>query len=205
MLADGDRRSTPTEAVRLATIADRHAVATTLIAAFAEDPVLSWAMPDRARRLRYGAHFFSELGRRLIPDALTWTTAGGAAVWAAPGHWRESPADLARLGARCLPGLWPHPIRTTIGLAGAEKAHPRERHVYLATVGVQPDAQGRGLGTRLLVPGLEEADARGLPCYLESSNERNVPLYERHGFTVTAERRLPKGPLVWLMWRPAPV
>jgi ribosomal protein S18 acetylase RimI-like enzyme len=42
-----------------------------------------------------------------------------------------------------------------------------------------------------------------MPCYLESSNPRNVPLYERHGFEVTAEHWLPDGPVMTYMWRPA--
>jgi ribosomal protein S18 acetylase RimI-like enzyme len=41
------------------------------------------------------------------------------------------------------------------------------------------------------------------PAYLESSNERNVPLYERLGFEVRERYVLPSGPPVWLMWRPA--
>ena len=68
---------------------------------------------------------------------------------------------------------------------------------------MRPEHQGKGLGTALLRPGLEHADALRLPAYLESSNERNVPLYERHGFAVIAEHVLPDGPTLWLMWRPA--
>ena len=43
--------------------------------------------------------------------------------------------------------------------------------------------------------------AESLPAYLESSKERNVDFYARHGFRVTRELRLPKGPPLWSMWR----
>ena len=52
-------------------------------------------------------------------------------------------------------------------------------------------------------PVLERCDAEGTPAYLETDTERNVQLYERHGFEVTEEFDLPGGgPPVWLMWRP---
>ncbi len=41
-----------------------------------------------------------------------------------------------------------------------------------------------------------------MPAYLESSNERNLPLYERNGFRVTGNlRALSHGPTIWRMWR----
>ncbi len=69
-------------------------------------------------------------------------------------------------------------------------------------VGVEPERQGRGVGSALLREVLTQCDAEGLPAYLESSNERNLTLYRRHGFEVIEELRLGRsGPLLWLMWR----
>ena len=49
---------------------------------------------------------------------------------------------------------------------------------------------------------LETCDAEGIPAFLESSKERNISYYERFGFEVTGEERLPKGgPPFWTMWR----
>ena len=60
--------------------------------------------------------------------------------------------------------------------------HPQEPHWYLPFIGVDPVRQGQGIGAALLRPILEKCDAERLPAYLESSNPRNRPLYQRHGF-----------------------
>ena len=88
------------------------------------------------------------------------------------------------------------------GLLGVEKAHPpAPPHWYLATLGTEPAAQGRGLGTAVLTPVLEQCDRDGVAAYLECSKERNVDYYARFGFRATGELRLPRGPRVWPMWR----
>ena len=61
------------------------------------------------------------------------------------------------------------------------------KHLYLSTLGVEPSRQGLGLGSALIRPMLERADAEGLPCYLETFQPRNVPLYQKHGFKITIE------------------
>jgi GNAT superfamily N-acetyltransferase len=83
-----------------------------------------------------------------------------------------------------------------------EKDHPHEPHWYLNLIGVEPSAQGHGGGSALLAHTLERCDAEGLPAYLDSNTERSIPLYQRHGFEVTEEVRLPRGgPPFWRMWR----
>ena len=65
-------------------------------------------------------------------------------------------------------------------------------------------AQGQGLGSAMLKQGTRICDEAHMPAYLESSNEKNVPLYQRHGFEIVAEETLPRGgPKVWFMWREA--
>ena len=49
---------------------------------------------------------------------------------------------------------------------------------------------------------LAECDRTGCIAHLESSNPRNVPFYERHGFVVEAEYRCGgDGPLMTMMTR----
>ncbi len=75
-----------------------------------------------------------------------------------------------------------------------ERAHPPvPRHFYLAVLGIDPPHQGRGLGSALLAPVLELCDREAVHAYLESSKERNVDFYSRHGFRVTREIRTSEG------------
>jgi ribosomal protein S18 acetylase RimI-like enzyme len=90
------------------------------------------------------------------------------------------------------------------GLNRMEARHPYDPpHWYLFILGTERAAQGRGLGSALLTHVLACVDAEGMPAYLESSNERNLALYGRHGFKVTAEVVIPGGPRIWPMWREA--
>jgi ribosomal protein S18 acetylase RimI-like enzyme len=80
--------------------------------------------------------------------------------------------------------------------------HPRYPHWYLATLGVDPQSQGRGVGSVLLRHWLETIDPDGVSSYLETDRARNVVFYERAGFEVVGEARVFDVP-VWLMRRPA--
>ena len=63
-------------------------------------------------------------------------------------------------------------------------------------LGVRPGSQREGLGTRLIQPVLDRADADGDPCFLETSDRANVPYYERFGFSVIDDdlHLVPNGP-----------
>lgn len=63
---------------------------------------------------------------------------------------------------------------------------------YVQTIAVAPDAQGHGLGTRLLVALVEESQRRGckrLDLEVRADNDAAIRLYERHGFTRIGLRR----------------
>ena len=80
--------------------------------------------------------------------------------------------------------------------------------VSLATAGrchslADPAATGQGLGATLMKHALTIVDEAGLPAYLESSNPRNISLYERHGFEVMGEIRTKGSPVMTPMIRAA--
>lgn len=188
---------------RPATAADVAALTGVLARAFAEDPVVAWTFADPGARARCSPRFFAWELRRLLGQDVTWTTAdtAGAALWALPGQWRETPLQTARLMAAVASGIRLRAPRVLLGLNRIEHLHPEERHLYLAVLGVDPRFQGTGVGSALLQPGLQLCDDERLPAYLETATERNLAFYGRHGFRITGELRLPKGPPVWTMWR----
>jgi len=81
-----------------------------------------------------------------------------------------------------------------------EKYHPKQGHYYLELIGVKPGLQGIGFGSTILKEMIRKANEDRVGCYLETSNPRNVPLYERFGFQVMREKVI-IGVNTWFMWR----
>ena len=77
-----------------------------------------------------------------------------------------------------------------------QKAHLRidTPHHYLWIIGTGEESQGHGLGRTVISEMLRKCDDDGIVAYLESSNKKNIPFYQRHGFTIIEEiPNLPKG------------
>ncbi|MHB8491388.1 MAG: GNAT family N-acetyltransferase [Solirubrobacteraceae bacterium] len=190
---------------RRASAADLPGIARTLARAFDDDPVAMWSCRPERRRPPMLERFFAIRAKQLLADREIWVTAGlqSAALWAPPTRWRITARESLAL---VLPLMHPHlawrlPL-VTVGLGGMEARHPRTPpHWYLAVLGTDPAEQGRGLGSAVLAPVLEQCDSDQVGAYLESSKERNIAFYARHGFRVTGELRLPRGPTLWPMWR----
>lgn len=77
---------------------------------------------------------------------------------------------------------------------------------YLSILAVDPQEQGRGLGTRLLAPTLAEADSAGRICYLETFGPESPRFYERFGFITRAQFIEPTtgSPYTLMVRRPRP-
>jgi GNAT superfamily N-acetyltransferase len=191
--------------IRRATSSDVPALARMLARAFLDDPVASWAW--RPERLRLGAleRFQAVRLRQLLAGEEVWTNdeLTCAALWAPPGRWHSSLRETAELVPSFLhPRLFMRMPMVALGWEKLERAHPHKPpHVYLALLGTEPDAQGRGLGSAVLAPVLEQCDSDGVGAYLESSKKRNIDFYARHGFRVLGEIQLVRGPTMWKMWR----
>jgi GNAT superfamily N-acetyltransferase len=191
--------------VRLATATEVPQLSRVLARAFDDDPVSCHLLPPTVRRREDRlARFMGLSVKGSVRLGCAWTTAtlDGAALWRPPGRWRV-PAGEVLLGTPTLLRALGTRARAALAILRViEDRHPSAPHWYLEVLGTEPARQGRGIGGAMMAPMLERCDAEGVPAYLESSKERNLPYYERYGFRVTGELTLPKsGPTVWLMWR----
>lgn len=198
----------PMTGVRVAGDSDLPGVVATLAEAFATDPLLAFLFEDPARRPSLLAAFFANrlAGGRGFDEVVVPADADGgrtcAAVWVPPSGPDEPGPDFAAVGAANMALLgeeWA--VERLAPLAPLMEAHPVTPHWYLAFVGTVASARGRGLASACISEVTRRCDATGHGAYLESSDPANVPLYERHGFSVTSEVTIPGGPTVPLMWR----
>jgi len=205
--ADGLGIESMTE-VQVAGDSDIPGVVATLAEAFATDPVLSFLFEDPARRPSLLAAFFANRlagGRGFDEVVVPADAADGrscAAVWVPPAEPGGPGPDFAAVGAANMALLgeeWA--VERLAPLAPMMEAHPLTPHWYLAFVGTATSARGRGLASACISEVTRRCDATGHGAYLESSDPANVPLYERHGFSVTSEVTILGGPTVPLMWR----
>jgi ribosomal protein S18 acetylase RimI-like enzyme len=185
---------------------DVAALSAMLARAFDDDPLSLYLFGGaRTRALGLARFFALQLRHTYLRHGEVWTTAdrAGAALWAPPTMPRPGLMDLVRI-LPVLPYLsvWGRKTPDVVRLLAAyERARPRQTHWYLGTLGTDPDRQGHGVGSSLLRVILDRLDVDGVPAYLESSKERNLSFYSRHGFEVTGEITTPRGPTLWLMWR----
>jgi GNAT superfamily N-acetyltransferase len=172
---------------------------------FADNEIWIWMLGGEKRvRRALPRHYRAMIRHVYTSRGSAWTTPDtlGGALWYPPGTLEMSLAERFWEIA----SLMPHAI-TSLGRAGRweELIHshrPSEPHWYLNTLAVDPGAQRSGVGTALIGPGLERADAEGTGAYLETQRRSNIPFYRRFGFEETDEIKLPDSPPLWLMWRP---
>lgn len=188
------------QGIRIGTERDRQAVIDVITLGFATDPMARWSLPTAALYLAvmpelidaFGAKAF-ELGSAYCADDLS-----GAALWLPPGVEPDN-ERLAALIARHAPAA----VQDDAGRVFEQMAayHPHEPHWYLPVIAVDPARQGQGLGGALLARALERCDADHLPAYLESSNPRNIALYQRHGFEILGRIQVGSSPTLTPMLR----
>lgn len=166
--------------VETATTADAGAVYDILTLAFSDDPMVRWTWPDGPLLLATFPSFAKAFGGVAFGHGSAHRVGrAAAALWLPPGVGADE-AELDRILEKTMP--------ETVKVDGARlmeqmaSHHPSEPHWYLPLIGVDPAHRGKGLGGALLSHALAACDRDGALAYLESTNPRNITLYERHGF-----------------------
>lgn len=170
-----------------------------LARALHDGPLFVYLIPDNAQRKKKLAHLFECVVRSGFYYGEVYATSArpeGVAVWLSPGNTNLSTWKQIRIGMLSLVfKLGCKPIsRALSGLGYVSSVHERQApfpHWYLFAIAVDPRFQGKGCGSRLLRPMLARIDEEHLPCYLETENEKNLPIYEHYGFKVVHDAIIP--------------
>ena len=179
---------------------EQQAVVAVITLAFSADPMARWTFPNPATYLKVWPQIVRAFGGNGFAHGAAHVAAGeaAAAMWLPPGVDADS-ERLTALIKEHAPGEQRSDLERV--LAQMETYHPSEPCWYLPLIGVDPRCQGRGYGSALLRYALEQCDRDGMPAYLESSNPRNIPLYQRHGFEIIGTIQAGTSPTVVPMLR----
>jgi ribosomal protein S18 acetylase RimI-like enzyme len=186
------------ELLRLA-LKERDAGASVLGRAFTEYELLRYYFQDETERravadtfasislsvcLRYGEVYASS---EKLEGVAAWLPPGKAPF----GGWQilrsVPPSVLFRFARQGASRMWAFG-RFVDNLHRRLIPYP---HWYLQIIGVDPAYQGQGFSSRLLRPVLERIDRERMPCFLETNAEKNVAIYQRFGFEVVSEDKMP--------------
>jgi GNAT superfamily N-acetyltransferase len=189
-------------AVREANLDDLDRAVSVQVMAFSSDPVMRWLYPEAHDYLTHFPAFVKAFGGGAFEHSTAYIGGdfGGVALWLPPGEH----VDSELVASVFVDSLQSEGREETFSvLEEMDRYHIDEPHWYLPIIGVDPARQGQGIGSALLQHALAKCDEASLPAYLESSNPANVPLYERHGFTVLGTIQDGSSPPIFPMLRDA--
>ena len=180
---DSDRawRGDTLPSISTVTRSDEGVVISLMTLAFSDDPATRWMYPEPRQyltnyptfvRLYAGAAFDNGTVHSVEENA-------GFAMWLPPGIGSDEDglADLLRRSVE------PSRLVEIFDLVQQMTSYqPTEPHWFLPLIGVDPICRGKGHGSALLAHMLGRCDREQQLAYLDSTNAKNVPLYERHGF-----------------------
>ena len=186
--------------IKTAVVSDEASTIAVVVLAFSADPAARWTWSDPQQYLRHFPSFFQAFGGHAFTHGSAYYVDGyaGAALWLPPAVHPDEDA-LVALVKRTVPEPMHQDVFAVFDQMG--HYHPREPHWYLPLIGVDPCHQGKGYGAALMQHALLPCDRDHMPAYLESTNPKNIPLYERHGFAVLGTIQVGASPPIFPMLR----
>lgn len=80
---------------------------------------------------------------------------------------------------------------------------PKKPHWHIDPIGILPERQGQGIGSKLLAYYCEQVDSEKMAAYHETDQPQNVRFYEKFGYKVIKTEPI-LGITNWFMWRASP-
>ncbi|BDD05724.1 GNAT family N-acetyltransferase [Aureibacter tunicatorum] len=181
--------------LKLANRNDKPIIKNILIDSFRHDPHIMWLIEQSPKQNKLELIMdyliedaFEEGEIYLTNDNMAvalWKTEKKSALTI--GGLKRDFSFLWNMGLDCV-------IRNLNNKTNTAKQFPKNQaFYYLYSIAVSPEAQGRGLASRLMNPMLEECAVRNLPVFLETGNAMNVEIYKKKGFVLT--ERIDQGSL----------
>lgn len=170
--------------------------------AFYTDPMLNFIYGDSINKPGKLNWFFRVTFRlaALYGECFSTAEKDGVLMMLPPDQIKITIGKMYQSGMLAIPFKmsWASFSRSMALMDFVEKEHKAAApvdHYYIMTVGVLPERQGRGIGRKLMTKALEIVDADNMPCYLETQNKNNIPIYQRFGFEVGSDKEIPTGGL----------
>jgi ribosomal protein S18 acetylase RimI-like enzyme len=189
-----------TPRIKTVTAGEEEAAINVVVRAFSADPAARWLYPDPHQYSVNFPNFVRAFGGEAIEQGSAYSIDGcsGVALWLPPDVHSDEEA-IAGLIQRTVSNQRQEDIFALLGQMGGY--HPSEPHWYLPLIGVDPALQGKGYGSRLMEHALSRCDRDKQLAYLESSNPKNIRLYERHGFELLGTIQVGGSPPIFPMLR----
>jgi ribosomal protein S18 acetylase RimI-like enzyme len=181
-----------------------------LAAAFFYYPMFTFYFPDPKRRARYLPWYLRNVLNCAFRYGQVYTTpeVSGVIFTLPPGHTKISLWEYVQNGFLLTPLLlnfqnYKQSMDCEHFVERTQAQLMQDRpHYYLWGLAVDPTQKSKGIGTALMQPVLEKADAQKMPIYLETHDEKNVRYYRKHGFDLIHTVSIPKYDLpIWCMLR----
>lgn len=171
-----------------------------LVDAFWNDPLNLYFIPEGENRRKLFTDYLQFRLRFAIRYGEVYSTSPdfeGIAAWFPPGMSNMTYFRMMRVGGLKLVRLLGTDTisrmnRIASHVAGLRKQYLPEPHWHLFPIAVDPKHQGKGYASALMRPMLDRIQSEGLPCFLETLDEKLVSLYEHFGFEVIYKESIPE-------------
>ena len=177
---------------------DKHQVISVLKLGFSNDDLLRWVFPEADSFLKSFDIWMEEFSKESFKNNIVFSEESfhGTSLWPPPGF----EIDESVLGST-FESIPENRLEDVLKFFEEfSKYHPKDAW-YLAFIAVDPSKQGSGIGSFILKEALKMIDEKNEKAYLEASSERNMSLYERHGFECMGRIQINDSPAAFPMIR----